>query len=107
MLWLRLGLQVDAWIIGTSLNQRLNIRAGNELETDAVVTRTSPGILLQAMQVAPNLRFKRTSAGLKNAYHFPNASANFQLRPQSTAGVLIQDQFSHDAFILSGRTHST
>src|SRR5437899_3004060 len=72
----------DAWIIGTSLNQRVNIRAVNELETDAVETRTSPGILLQATQVAPNLRFKRTSAGLKNAHHFPNASANFQVRPQ-------------------------
>src|SRR5258708_20900536 len=59
------------------------------------------------MEVAPNLRFKRTSVGLKNAYNFPNASANFQVRPQRTAGVLIQDQFADDDLIQSRRKHST
>jgi len=59
----------------------VNIRAGNELERCCCNSNLS-GILLQAMQVAPTSDSNELTAGLKNAYHFPNASANFQVRPQ-------------------------
>src|SRR4029077_19774811 len=69
----------------SELQSHLNIVCRLLLEKkDAVVTRTAPGIFLKAMQVAPTLLFKRTSAGLKIFFYLTGLPPNFPLFPHTT-----------------------